>query len=119
MSKELPSWAEIKSPGYVDVQADQFYPAILAELGVEDGAADQYWLQVAKNIMKMDVRVAVAGTENAAPATGALTILVQDNTKVEGVSKYALKVHPEGKGATAGAREARDHYKRLRGFLPA
>ncbi len=120
MAKELvlPSWATLISPGKVEVDAGQFYPAILSELGVEDSAINQFWLEVAKSIMKMDIRVAVAGTEQAPEGQGALTILVRDDTKEGGVSKYAQKAYPEGDGAVAGANAARDHYRRLRGFVP-
>lgn len=89
---------------------------------MEEKDIDQYWLEVAHQCMKLEVQAAMAGT-GAVPEGGALRILVQDNTKeeVDGVilSKYAQARYPKGKGIEAATqgKEARDHYKRLRGGL--
>ena len=115
----LPEWARAISPGKIEVDAELFYPAILAELGIDEEDASQYWLAVAKAVMRMDVQVAVAGTNLAPTPGGALTILVKDATKAKGHSRFAMRFRDEGDGSAAGAMAARDHYKRLRGVLPA
>ena len=121
MTKELnlPAWAQLLAPSRVEVDASAFYPEILNELGIHESQITQYWLEVAKSIMKYDVRVAVAGTDAAVPVNGALTILVNDDTKQGGVSKYAQAAYPEGGGAFAGAKDAAGYYKKLRGYMPA
>ena len=120
MAKEvsLPGWAKVLGPARIEVQAADFYPEILEELGIAEADVDQYWLEVAKAVMKMDVKVGIVGTDAAAPAGGGLVILVSDSTKGPNGSKWAQARHPEGRGAVAGAREAREHYRRIRGFAP-
>lgn len=113
----LPAWAKAISPGIIEIQADQFYPALLEELGVEEADIDQYWLETAYQCAKLDVQFAVAGTEHQAAPGGALRIIVKDTSKAEnGTSRWAQIQYPEGKGAKAAAqdKEARAHYKRLR-----
>lgn len=155
MSREaiLPGYAKALENGRITVDAEKFYPELLAELwadenwpepvvneeaegvpavpelpkmyqGLQRGEIDQYWLEVAFACMKLDIQRAVAGTV-LMPKRGAAVILVQDATKKvddEGnvaPSKWALKIHPKGRGANAAVqgREAREHYKRIRGGL--
>ena len=142
----MPEWAEAgpvvrgRLPIY-RVQADEFYPALLAELAaaqearggdVDEGGEltlglidvdepDAYALEVAYQTMKMDMQVGCGfGIE----------IRVVDPEK-----KWAQKGRPEAdrvvekKGrefrgadiATSprGPQEAREHYRRLRGFIPS
>lgn len=119
---QLPDYAAAIAPGKIEVQAHLFYPAWLAELGVADADIDQYWLECAFQCMKLEIQLAVAGTGLAPRSGGALAILVNDSTKGKsGVSKYAQRAHPEGRGVAAAmnGKEARRHFQRLRGVLPA
>lgn len=141
----LPDWAKRREalkgriPG-VDVDADAMYPALLAELKehyaertppewsdaegklkpewekclaeLEEPTA--YWLEVAYQCMKMDLQIAMR--------TFAFEIHVHDAKKA-----WAQKKHKPGRGVAKaaggsligkGGKEAREHYKRLRGFIP-
>jgi hypothetical protein len=117
---QLPDWATVRGPGFIETQADEFYPEILGEIGVDEKDYDQYWLTVAKCIAKFEVLIGVAGTDVAAPPKGALRIHIKDGTKADngGVSLWARARFPEGKGAVAGAKDAREIYRQLRGFAP-
>lgn len=138
----LPSWAKAVGPGVIDTFADGFYPEILAELwsdefwpephddafpatddqklcdGLQRTEVDQYWLEVAYQIHKIDVQKAVFGTDLAPQRGGALRIIVNDGSKADGTWAQAGK--PEGRGVKAArsGKEARRHYERIRG-VPA
>lgn len=114
----LPTWAEEISPGKVQVDASEAYPTVLDELGIDESKVDQYWLAVARAVMRMDVELGVAGT-GSVPENGSLLILVNDSTKGGGVSKWAESAYQRGEGAAAGAKAAKDIYGKLRGVLPA
>jgi hypothetical protein len=111
----LPEWAKPreKKEGdrgapWVDVDTHAAYPAILKELGIEkEEQLDQYWLEVAYQCIKMDVQMSCGFN---------IQIRMRDPDK-----RYAQKKYPKGKGAflATQGREARGHYKRLRGALPS
>jgi len=117
----LPAWANAIGPGVIEVDASGFYTEILTELQVDAEKYNQYWLEMAKAIMKWDIRAALFGTELAPKGGKALRVIINDTTKAEnkGVSVWAQARFPAGKGVVLGAKEARDHYRRLRGFVPA
>ena len=86
------------------------YTALLEELGVAEDDIDQYWLEVAYQCAKMDAQAAVLR------AGGDFGFEI----KIANRPEFALANHPPGRGieaATQGS-EARQHYKRLRGFVP-
>lgn len=100
-------WAKkIKRSGkcpLIEVDADKAYPEMLKELKVEK--IDQYWLEVAFQCIKMDCQMAYG-----------FGIVIH----MFGSKKFAQKSYPKGRGwvvATKG-KEARGHYKNLRGRLP-
>lgn len=144
----LPPWAIFRTDDegqpivngqslYVFVSADVFYPAILAEYAERysspnklpgymldsegkpkkewaDALADlhsdrpgAYWCEVAFNTMKMDLQ--------AACGTFALNIIVKDATK-----EYAQATRKHGRDVKLAyqGREARQHYRTLRGSIP-
>lgn len=109
----IPDWAEQVStgvPGRLDVyrvNADLAYPALLTELGF-DGTPTQYHLEVAYQCIKMEMQRCVGKF--------AFELRVMDPDK-----NWAQKNAKKGKGADAATkgREARAHYKRIRGFVPA
>jgi len=112
MSIVLPPWATAgpHNPGkipiyYIDTHLA--YPAWFAELGVADSDVDCYWLEVAYQCIKMDMQ-AVAGFG------------VECRFKDQG-KRYAQVRHPEGRGAHVATKgkEAREHYQRIRGFVPS
>jgi len=81
-----------------------------ARLKAKGFVPDRYWLEVAYQTMKMDLQT-VMGRFN-------FTIVVRGGAGYK--DRWALKNHPEGRGVDAATkgREARAHYKRMRGFLP-
>lgn len=121
---KLPPWAKVQDSHKVEdgtystsilVDTDAYVRAWLAELGVEPGSADQYWLEVAYQCAKMDVQMALEGTKHDPRTAGKPTEIVMTRA-----NHWKLKLHPAGKGtrlATQGL-EAREHYRRIRGRLP-
>lgn len=119
MARELvlPDWAKEIGNGVIEANAEMFYPELLKELGVKEEDVDQYWLTVVFHCAKMDIQMAAAGTKYAeAVRGGALRIHVLDDTKRnrKGLSKWALKAHPKGKGEEAGSKKAKEHYQQIR-----
>lgn len=142
----LPAWAKLaanQAEGRlprIDVDADAMYAAWLAEFAAnppkpedfpgravkEGGKAStippmtaeqaicdterptKYWLECAFQCMKLELQVAMR--------TYAFEIRVHDQTK-----RFAQAKWPEGRGILAATKglEARDHFRRLRGVLPA
>jgi hypothetical protein len=84
-------------------------------LGVKPADATQYWLEVAYQCAKLDLQLAIDGTQYdpriaKKPA----------EFKFTRCNHWQLKLHPPGKGielATKG-HEARNHYRRIRGRIP-
>lgn len=133
----LPSWAKVIAPGKIEVDASVFYPEILEELwadktwpteventlyeGLQRTEVDQYWLEVAFQVAKMDIQMAISGTELMPEKGGALVIIIKDSTKKSnnGVSIYAQKNAPKGRDVkvASNGREAREHFKRIRTVL--
>jgi hypothetical protein len=110
MSKvKLPEWA--RQGGVhgelpvIDVDADAAYTAWLKELGV--AKPTRYWLEVAYQCIKLDLQIAMRGFT--------FEIHIHDDGK-----KWAQRQFPKGRGALAATQgyEAREHFRRLRGFLP-
>jgi hypothetical protein len=118
----LPKWAKLGAKHgalqVVDVDADAAYEAWFAELGVDE-PPDQYWLEVAYQCIKMELQVAMR--------TFTFEIHVHDVGKKWAQSKYpkgrgadyATMLVRDAKGKVLGGREAREHFKRLRGFVPS
>lgn len=113
----LPDWAKahVNDGGMLVVEGDtdRYVAEWLQLLKVK--TPDQYWLEVAYQCAKMDVQTAIEGSEFD-PRTCKKPHYILFSRS----SKYALAQHPTGKGAAAATqgREARDHYKRVRGRLP-
>lgn len=124
---QLPPWAKIIEPTsdkvcvIVEVDSDTAYDAMLKELGVftSDGAdllgCDQYWLEVAYQCIKMDVQAALEGSALDPRRAGKCAQI-----NFTRAPRWELKKFKMGKGVAAATkgREARGHYKRLRGRIP-
>jgi hypothetical protein len=108
----LPDWATLAFEGdenrvpVVDVDADAAYPALLSEMGVQE--PDRFWLETAYQFIKLDCQVALRRF--------AFEIRIHDPEK-----NWRQEDFPAGKGAEAATfgREARETYRRLRGFVPS
>lgn len=110
---KLPKWAKQvrdKPIPKIEVDPDICYPAFFEELGVDPKDVDQYWIEVAYQCMKMELQriIGFFGFE--------IRVRAHDGRK----KRWALANHPVGKGADLATigREARGHFKRLRGFVP-
>jgi len=130
----LPSWAEAIAVGKVEINAEEFYPAILAELwadenwpekvntapdgepevlrfsekmyeGLTRNKPDSYWFEVAFQVAKMDIQSAVSGSDLMPKKRGALVILVKDGSKSEGgVSTWNQDAAPKGRNVLLATR---------------
>lgn len=117
---QLPAYAKIvegnpKLLVTVEVDSDIAYGLMLDELGVAADKVDQYWLEVAYQCIKLDVQAALEGTE-LCPVKNECAAQINFTR----APRWALINFPVGRGtllATKG-REARQHYKRLRGRIP-
>lgn len=117
----LPEWAKIIERGgeklcaVIEVDSDSAYEAWLTELLPEATTPDQYWIEAAYQCIKMDVQAAIEGTDldpSLAGKSAQINLTPSD--------RWALKNFKKGKGVNAATqgREARDHYKRIRGRIP-
>lgn len=121
---DLPKWLKTRGDksGKVDVDPDLFYPAILKELENTDGIPykgknlDQYWLEVAYCIMRLDTQYYLFLTGKDPRPAKTLEIMVQG--KPGHKDRWAVKNFPPGRMAEINwreaAREARIHWSRLK-----
>lgn len=140
----FPDWMKDEGEEVYSIDADKAYPAILAELkasiegvpGPEKGvtelpyieelraldinALSQYWVEVAYQMAKLDLRrILMLEGKNAWPR---MIRIRTGYTEVDGqpVSNWHMSRFPAGRGIEAATqgKEAREHYRRLRGFIP-
>lgn len=134
---KLPAWAKVVPSALVDkgkvgvvieVDPDTAYPEWLKALASEDYPevggvkrldsptnVDQYWLEVCYQCVKLDLQAAIAGTKYDVRTSNKPAEFHFKNSP-----KFALKEHKPGRGPVAATqgKEARQHYKRVRGSLP-
>ena len=113
----LPAWAQRREDGVILIDPDLAYPEFLKELGV--AAPDRYWVEVAYQCAKLEVLRLVSHTDWDRRGDGVplqFMILAHDGRK----DRWALANLPAGRGEDAATKglEAREHYRRLRGFIP-
>lgn len=115
----LPAWARIAaehSPK-VSLCIEANTAGYIAEwfelLGVKK--PDQYWLEVAYQCAKMDLQMSLVGT-GYDPRTSRMPVEFHFSKAPE----WALSRFEKGRGIIAASkgREARAHYKKVRGALP-
>ena len=114
----LPAWAKVGEPN----------PRVAITVLVDSAAAykiwhkllkvtepNQYSIEVAHQCIKMDVQAALVGTEFDPRTSGKSHLILMSNAPDWTLAKY-----PPGRGLEAATkgREARDHYKRIRGAIP-
>ena len=120
----LPSWATHLTDTpltVISVDPDKAYPALMRDLGVETGDLDRYWIEVLRTFVKLSLQVAL-GRFN-------FGIRIQGSGDYRG--RWAHASHRPGRWAEFEAKHgaalaerfvqlsAKDHFKRLRGVLPA
>lgn len=93
---QLPEWAELVTAGRIKIHASKMYPEMLKRLRCEE--KDQYWLTMALECAKLEVRHALMGTDALPKEGGALVIIVVDTDKSAGTWK--LVNSPLGRMAT-------------------
>lgn len=137
MSSELrlPPWAKVSDTQYeranihIEVDSEAAYAYWLNLL--DSPTLDQYWLEVAHQCIKLDLQAALAFTQHDMRFADRHVAI-----KMTRAEKYAQAGKPVGKSATVKGRdskdktlrgadlasqglEARGHYIRIRGALPA
>lgn len=119
---ELRPGISVASSGAILVDPDIVYPEILDALGVSGTELDQYWLEVAYQCAKLEVaRVLVDSGHDPWPARPRAIVIQSRKGAEEGDPGWVIANYPVGRGADAATkgREAREHYRRWRGFVPA
>ena len=105
----LPAWASFypSNPRKVVANGPAAYEAWMQALNVKKDKLDQYWLEVIHQCIKMDLMIAMHGH--------AFEI------KITRSPKHRQIDFPRGRGPDVASRggEARSHFKRVRGVLPA
>lgn len=83
-------------------------PAMTAADACDPEKPTQYWLECAYQCMKLELQVAMRGF--------GFDTRIHDTEKT-----FALAKFPEGRGIVAATwgKEAREHFRALRGFIPA
>lgn len=115
----LPAWAKVakrhsdKVAICIEVDTDGYVREWLALLG--SPKVDQYWLEVAYQCAKLDVQMALVGTEFDPRVSGRPV-----EFHFSKAPEWALVRHPHGRGIDAATKgkEARGHYVRVRGRMP-
>lgn len=105
----------------IEADTDAYVPYWLKLLGVmaEDGSylqdPDQYWLECAYQCAKMDIQLAITNTEHDPRDAG-----MSAEFRFSRSEKWRQANYPPGRTAAAATqgREARDHFRRIRGRIP-
>lgn len=111
MASNLPDWLSQNEKGVFVVDADTVYPKVLAALGFKE--VDQYALETVMQCTKMKVQDLVEALGVDPRPEKCLIIDIKTSDK----ARWAIANAPVGKGAAAATqgREAREHYKRIKG----
>lgn len=114
MGNNLPNWAEWHptSDNTVLVDPDIMYPYFLKEYGVAVEKASRYWIEVCYQSMKLDLQATLRRSDFI------IHVRADDGRKERWALKNFTGLTEEVHRATHG-REAREHYKKLRGFIPS
>ncbi len=131
----FPEWIKKEKDDVFSINADIGYPILLKELRdsiqnltIKENLEEfpwitklreldldnltQYWIEVVYQMAKLELRrILLLNSKNAWPKT----IIINGDKKKWGIENY-----PKGHGINAATkgREAREHYKRLKGFIP-
>ena len=111
----MPAWMTRRANGVVVIDPDGAYPEILAALDVPEKDWDQYWIETAYQCAKLEVLRVLAATKSDPRPARSLVIHIESRKDT-----WALGKFKPGRGAAAASkgREAREHYRKWRGFVP-
>lgn len=119
---QLPEWAKVietqaSKDGKVSIVIEGDTDGYIAEWFalLEVKTPDQYWIEVAYQCAKMDLQMAISGTQYDPVVAGKPA-----EFHFKRSDRWALKNFQPGRGTQAASRdkEARAHYVRIRGKLP-
>lgn len=113
---QLPEWAKEIKPGFIEIDAEGFYPDWLQRINnwkKEPQEMSAKLLETAKQCAVMEIRHIIAGTSSMPESGGAIRIIVKDDTKSEtGVSKWAQSQYSDANEvADKGVPEVRNIFK--------
>lgn len=123
----LPEWLiHDKDRGIFVIDPDVAYTEWMSLLKIKPADLDQYWLEVIFQCVKMDAQHAVrqSGLDPrlADPPKSLVLDVASTKTVTDGklIARWRLADYPRGRGPEAATqgKEARQHYQRVRGFLP-
>lgn len=128
----LATWLTRGPDGMLYIDPDIAYPAMLKALGVEPEDIDQYWLEVCYQCVKLETdRIALErGFHPRQTGIGLSRTIMSEGGRKQ---RWAIKNYPDrhadvwpgtntprsGVDRATNGKEAREHYKRIRGFVPA
>lgn len=111
----MPAWMTRRDNGTIVIDPAGAYPEILAAIEVEKKDWDQYWIEVAYQCAKLEVLRVIKDMEFDPRPAKSLVIHIESRKE-----SWALDKFSPGRGAAAASkgREARQHYRKWRGFVP-
>ena len=111
----LPTWLTQNKKGVFVVDPNIAYTEVMKGLKITPAMLDQYWMEVVYQSTKLEV-VRIVKAEGLDPRPD--KVLVIDILSNKG--KWALNKFKPGKGVLAAnqGKEAREHYRKWRGFVP-
>ncbi|WP_299073000.1 hypothetical protein [uncultured Paraglaciecola sp.] len=118
----LPEWASLICKGKVDLDADGMYKDWLGRLNVTKDDLNVYWLECAKICARLEIQLALAGTDSVADEGGALLLIINDNSKTKNTWKQksrstkSVNATPEeaiSQDLIDAGKEANGHFKRV------
>lgn len=118
--RQLPKWITRRDDGAFVVDPDIAYPLILKEMGVNDGEADQYWIECAYQCAKLKVQELVTGTElDPRPKLGFVIIIDSSGGRKDrwALSKFKPGVAGRDVNAATKGLHAKAHYRRIQARL--
>lgn len=115
---ELPSWLTRNDKGVFTIDPGMAYPEVMAGLKITEKMLDQYWIETIYQCAKLETLrvIAAAGIDPRPEKVLVIHIDASGGRK----DRWALANFKPGRGAPAATtgREAREHYRRWRGFVP-
>ncbi len=116
---QLPSYASVRETPHtlagkvsihIDIDPDLAYPHWMELLGIKESDLNQYWMEVLYACVKLDVQVALLGTEfhpNVARKAAEFKFLNRP--------RWRIQAFPPSDQRSP---DARQHFRKVKGFVP-